>query len=80
MTYNALDNLEAATRFREQLILERQDLEATLSYEAHLASCDDDEDWNPHPKDIAHMKRIKSAIDAISEYLSGIEQDPDLPR
>lgn len=38
--YNALDNIEAAKKLREQLILEQQDLGASLSYEYATSQCD----------------------------------------
>ncbi len=41
MTYSALDNLEAAKRFREQLILERDDINSSLGYEHATSWCDD---------------------------------------
>lgn len=41
MTYNALDNLEAAKRFREQLILEQQDIDSSLQYDFATSWCDD---------------------------------------
>jgi hypothetical protein len=41
VTYNALDNLANAKRFREQLILEKQDIQASISYDAATSWCDD---------------------------------------
>lgn len=41
MAYNALDNLEAAKRFREQLILENQDIGSSLQYDFATSWCDD---------------------------------------
>lgn len=41
MTYNALDNLEAAKHFREQLILERDDIGSSLQYDFATSWCDD---------------------------------------
>lgn len=40
MTYNALDNIETAKQLREKLILEQQDLRASLSYEYATSWCD----------------------------------------
>lgn len=41
MTYNALDNIEAAKKFRQQLILERDDINSGLSYDHATSWCDD---------------------------------------
>lgn len=41
MKYNALENIELAKRFREQLILEQQDIGSSISYDAATSWCDD---------------------------------------
>lgn len=41
MPYNPLDNLEAAKRFREQLILEQADIDSGLQYDFATSYCDD---------------------------------------
>lgn len=41
MTYNALDNQALAKRFREQLILEQQDISSSISYAAATSWCAD---------------------------------------
>lgn len=40
MSYNPLDNIEAAKQLREKLILERQDIRDSLSYEYATSWCD----------------------------------------
>lgn len=79
MTYSALDNLEAAKHFREQMILEKQDLEATLSYEAHLASRDSDEDWEPNRFDQIHQNNMDNLIKSLSKYIDGLNEDAKQP-
>lgn len=41
MTYNALDNIAAAKALRQQLILERDDINSGLSYDHATSWCDD---------------------------------------
>jgi hypothetical protein len=40
-TYNALDTIETAKKFREQLILERDDINSGIGYAAATSWCDD---------------------------------------
>lgn len=60
--YNALDNIEAAKKLRQQLILEQQDLAASLDYLRNALQEDD-------PQQQKAIFDIESLIQAISVYL-----------
>jgi len=64
--YNALDNIEAAKKLRQQLILEQQDLAASLDYIRYALQDDD-------PEQEKAIFDIESLIQAISVYLGKSE-------
>lgn len=56
MSYNALDNLEAAKHLRDQLVLELQDLRASLSYEYATGWCSNCPRVEREPRSYSEME------------------------